>query len=131
MAIVDLGTITVDNTIRVANPFPTVSLTGGVGYIHLLDLQPTTQVPNFVYYVVAPFILFGGSVFEIQEPFKWYPRGVGISFVVPVYDIGGASLDIGISVIPIQIFPGRASPQKVNIRLRYENALTQPISFGL
>ena len=131
MAIVDIGLITVDNTVRTPSPFPTIPLTSGTGYIHLLDLQPVSLIPDFVYYIVSPYIIFGGSVFELQRPIKWYPRGTTISFVVPVYQANGVDLDVGIAIIPIPIYPDRASPQTVNIRLRYEDTLVQPISFGL
>ena len=131
MAIVDIGTITIDNTDRTPATFPSISLLSGQGYIHLLDLQPVSLVPDFVYYIVSPYILFGGNTFELQRPFKWYPRGSTISFVVPLYQAGGTNLSVGIAIVPIPIFPNRASPESVLMRLRYEDAFVQPIAFGL
>jgi len=131
MAIVNIGSIFVDMGVRTVNPFPSVSLQSGFGYIFILETVPVGQSVEFAYFVPCPFVVLGGLGYEIGCRFKWYPKGVRYTVIVPVYEAGSALLDVVMGLIPIEIFPGRADPPVVQVACSYEDTLAQPIAFGL
>ena len=131
MAIVTVGTVTVNMTDPSLVPFPLVSLTSGNGYVFILNLNPVSQLLDFAYILPIPAVVLGGLVYEINSSIKWYPKGVRFSFVVPVYDAGGVPLDVLIALRPIEIFKGKADPPSVSATLQYEDSLIQPIAFGI
>ena len=131
MAVTAIGSILVNSAVRTFTPFSIVPLETGVGYIHIINTNPPSLIPEFLYYIIQPYGRLNGTIYEIGRSLEWYPSGNRKSFVVPVYQVPGGTVDIGIAVKPIEIYPNRASPDEVEIELSYENEFTQPIAFGI
>ena len=131
MAIVNIGVINVDMGVRVVNPFSAIPLQSGFGYIFILETVPVGQEVEFAYFIPCPFVVLGGLANEIGCRFKWYPKGARYTVVVPIYDTGGGIFDVSMGIIPIEIFKGRANPSTVQVSCSYEDALAQPLGFGL
>lgn len=126
MAIVNVGTIVVDTEFRILNPFPTLPLQSGSIYVFSLNLVPVDTSVEFVYFIVQPYFLLNGTRVEYMDVRKWYPRGLPSAFPVPVFSFNTPELDLGIGVVPIEVFKGRASPSNIRVRLRYEDTPIQP-----
>lgn len=131
MALVTVGTITVDFNDPSPQPFPSVNLASGTGYVFYLEAVPVSQRIEYGYLIPCPTLVVGGLIIELACRYKWYPKGIRYGFVVPIFEAGGFNLDVVVALIPVQVFKGRAKPQNFSATLIYENALTQPIAFGL
>jgi len=131
MAIQTVGTVSVTMSNRTPVPFPQVTLPGGLAYLFVLEMTPPTLVLDFGYLVIVPFILIGSLVYEMELSAKWYPKGARYVFPLPVFETGGADLNVAIALIPVELYKGRANPSSVTCTLLYEDTLTQPIGFGV
>lgn len=130
MAIVVVNDVNVDFDSGQEAFFDLYPVSGGQGYINIIQLIPGSTTVEFGYILIVPRILIGNLLFELSTTYKYYPKGRAMTFVVPIYAGVPAGAQISMSLIPISIFKGRATPAQVTARLSYEDALFQPIGFG-
>ena len=131
MAIVNIGTESINFSDRAPVRFPAVPLVPGNGYIFIFQTVPFTQVVDFGYFQVLPYITVQGVDTELSFNVKWFPRGTRFATVVPVPFANTQTLNLSLALRPIEIFRGRSIPPAVTVRLAYEDALLQPVAFGL
>ena len=111
--------------------FDPAPVTPGNAYIFLVQAAPLVATLEYSYLLTVPTITVGAVTAEISFNRKWFPKGLIATFPVPVYDSGTPSADINFGLLPIEIFKDRSQPPVLNVTVAYEDALVQPLGFGI
>ena len=120
MALVVIGTITVDMWTKGLYNFPAVTGKEKEGRAFFLEKINPSQIQEYGYLVVVPQALIEGVIYEIAQDFKFYDKGIGYMFIPVLPDKVEPDETITIGLYPIQMYRYcKADPRFVDYRLSW------------
>ena len=126
MAIVVIGSVTVDMNIPQLNLFPPVTFQRGRGRMFFLQTLPNPiPLGERGYFLIIPLVEFDGTEYERPRLTKWFPKNRPFNFKYTSPSTFDNNVTTVMSLYPIVPF-GRFSGNTVDIQLSYEDSSNEP-----